>query len=88
MEGLGVRDLFYPEKRLKELANREGFEIITLAQGLQSYAEEYRLFLHGFSNAYVGLGHWNEKGHELAGRMLAEYLCSSPTIKPPAASVR
>jgi hypothetical protein len=77
MERLGVQDLFYPEKRLKRLADRENIELITLAQRLQSYAEGHGVFLHGFLNSYLGLGHWNEKGHELAGHMIAEYLCSN-----------
>jgi hypothetical protein len=76
MEGLGVYDLFYPEKRLKELADREHFELLTLAPKLQSYADEHHIFLHGFPNTYLGLGHWNEKGHRVAGHIIADRLCS------------
>jgi hypothetical protein len=79
MEQLGVTDLFYPEKRLRALADKEHIELLALSPGLQSYAEQHRLFLHGFPNTSLGLGHWNEKGHEVAGRMLAEHLCSSST---------
>jgi hypothetical protein len=79
MERLGVSDLFYPERRLSALADRQHMDLVTLAPQLQSYAQQHVLFLHGFPNTYLGIGHWNEKGHEVAARILAEHLCPSST---------
>jgi hypothetical protein len=73
---LQLRDLFYPDTRLHHLADREGFEVITLAQALQQHAETHQEILHGFDNAVMGFGHWNERGHQVAGQHLARYFCA------------
>ena len=72
---LGVPDLFYAERRLSALGEREGFPVLNLAPGLQSYADEHKVFLHGFGRE-LGNGHWNEEGHRVAGEMLAQWLCN------------
>jgi lysophospholipase L1-like esterase len=72
---LGVPDLFYPERRISALGEREGFPVLNLAPALQSYADEHRVFLHGFGQER-GNGHWNEEGHRVAGEMLADWLCN------------
>ena len=74
-----VKDLFYPDTRLHRFAEREGFEVVTLAPVLQQYAETHQEFLHGFENAIKGFGHWNERGHRAAGEHLAKYFCAHPT---------
>ena len=71
---LGVQDLFYPERRFRSLAEREGFPVLNLAPELQRRADERKLFLHGFGRE-LGNGHWNEDGHRIAGELLAENLC-------------
>jgi hypothetical protein len=71
---LGVNDLFYPDRRIAALGQREGFAVLTLAQPLQSYAESHHVFLHGFPNTPKGFGHWNELGHAQAGNLIAERL--------------
>jgi hypothetical protein len=73
---LGVSDLFYPDRRIAELGQRDGFEVLTLAQPLQRYAEEHHLFLHGFKTGPKGFGHWNETGHAVAGHLIAQKLCA------------
>jgi lysophospholipase L1-like esterase len=73
---LGVEDLFYPERRISALGRREGFPVLNLAPGLQAYADEHKVFLHGFGKE-LGNGHWNEEGHRVAGEMLAEWLCQT-----------
>ena len=73
---MSVPDLFYPDMRIQNLGNREGFAVLTLAPLLQVYAQEQRVFLHGFKNSGVGRGHWNQEGHRLAGKLIAEKLCS------------
>jgi hypothetical protein len=71
---LGVADLLYPERRMKALGDREGIPVLTLAQPFAAYAEEHKVFLHGFENQ--GRGHWNADGHHLAGTLIAEKICS------------
>lgn len=71
---LGVEDLFYPERRFRALGEREGFPVLNLAPELQRYADERKLFLHGFGRE-LGNGHWNEEGHKAAGEILARQLC-------------
>jgi lysophospholipase L1-like esterase len=75
-ERLGVADLFYPERRLSVLGEREGFPVLNLAPALQAYADEHKVFLHGFGPDR-GNGHWNEEGHRVAGEMIAEWLCET-----------
>jgi lysophospholipase L1-like esterase len=72
---LGVADLFYPERRLSALGQREGFPVLNLAPALQAYADEHKVFLHGFGQER-GNGHWNEEGHRVAGEMIADWLCN------------
>ena len=72
---LGVEDLFYAERRFRAVGEREGFPVFNLAPGLQSYADEHKVFLHGFAPD-LGNGHWNEEGHRVAGEMLAQWLCN------------
>jgi hypothetical protein len=71
---LGVEDLFYAERRFRELGEREGFVVFNLAPDLQSYADRNKVFLHGFA-PQLGNGHWNETGHAVAGELLAQKLC-------------
>jgi hypothetical protein len=78
IEHLGVKDLFYTDYRIKELGEREGIPVLTLAPAFQQYAEEHKLQLHGLR----GRGHWNEEGHRLAGQMIARELCSGGLAVP------
>lgn len=73
---VGVTDLFYPDRRVRDLGNREGFAVLTLAPLFQVYAQGHGVFLHGFENSGLGRGHWNQEGHRLAGKLIAEKLCS------------
>jgi hypothetical protein len=78
---LGVGDLFYPERRFRALGDREGFPVLNLAPELQRYADERKLFLHGFGRE-LGNGHWNEEGHRVAGELITRWLCDSePDVK-------
>jgi hypothetical protein len=73
---LGVSDLFYPDRRIAALGDREGFAVLNLAPPLQRYAEQHQVFLHGFKNMPMGFGHWNEAGHAAAGHLIAQKLCA------------
>ncbi len=77
MQMTGVQDLFYPDKRLKALGERDGFKVLNLAPTFQAYADKNHVFLHGFENSFLGTGHWNSRGHYLAGTMLAQELCAN-----------
>jgi hypothetical protein len=72
--GLGVADLFYPDRRIKALGEREGFAVVNLAPALREYAERTKVSLHGFGQQ-IGFGHWNPEGNRLAGEALAKALC-------------
>lgn len=72
---LGVEDLWYPDRRLREFASRDHIDLVTLGQRFQSHAEANRVYLYGFQNTKLGAGHLNEAGHRLIGETLAAYLC-------------
>jgi hypothetical protein len=67
---LGVGDLFYPERRIKAVADREAFPVLLLAPVLQQNADRTGVYLHGFGDQ-LGSGHWNLEGHRLAGQLIA-----------------
>jgi len=74
MRPLGVSDLFYPNRRLQALAEREGIPFMDLAQPMQAYADQNKVVLHGFGSD-LGNGHWNEAGHHIAGELISQRLC-------------
>lgn len=71
---INVKDLSYPDRRIKALGEREGIEVVNLAPALADYAERNKVFLHGFGSQ-IGLGHWNTEGNRLAGEALSGVLC-------------
>lgn len=85
---LGVPDLFYPDRRMQALAKREGIELLSLAEPLAVYAEQQGVFLHGFQNTQMGLGHWNASAHQLAGHLMSERICAMRTPHVPEAAER
>jgi hypothetical protein len=70
-------NIFYPNLRLKALAEREQIDFLDLAQPMQVYADQHKVFLHGFGSD-IGNGHWNARGHKLAAELIAQKLCSTP----------
>ncbi|HTT74608.1 MAG TPA: SGNH/GDSL hydrolase family protein [Candidatus Binataceae bacterium] len=73
---LHVADLFYPDRRIAALGQRDGFAVLTLAEPLAQYAQKHHVFLHGFDNTPTGFGHWNATGHAQAGALITQKLCS------------
>lgn len=74
---IGVKNLLYPDLRVKEFAERNGIEILSLVKPFEAYAKKHNIYLHGFENLGIGGGHWNENGHKLAGKMISEKICSA-----------
>jgi len=74
LKRVGAGDLFYPDNRIKSLCDREKIPVITLAPQLRDYADQNKVFLHGFG-AHIGNGHWNQLGHQVAADLITEKLC-------------
>jgi hypothetical protein len=75
LQRVGATDIFYPDMRIRALCEREGISVLTLAPQLQAYADEHKVFLHGFGRD-LGNGHWNRDGHRVAGELVAQQLCA------------
>ena len=71
---IGVTELFGPGRRIVELGRREGFPVLDLAPGFQSYADSHSAFLHGGGSMPLGVGHWNPTGHRMAGEAIARWM--------------
>jgi hypothetical protein len=81
-------DIFYPDERIKALGEREGFEVLNLAPPMQAYADEHHVFLAGFKNTKLGVGHWNAAGHRLAGELIAQKICEMLSAGAPSTRAR
>ena len=57
LQHVGADTIFYPNLRLKALAEREQIDFMDLAQPMQVYADQNKVFLHGF-----GAADWNATG--------------------------
>lgn len=71
----GITNLFYPDYRIKALGERDDFPVLNLAPLLQKYADANSVYLHGFANTRLGIGHWNAQGHREAGHLIAQWMC-------------
>ncbi|MEB3229351.1 MAG: SGNH/GDSL hydrolase family protein [Synechocystis sp.] len=76
---LGAKNLFYPDQRLANFGQRQGIEVITLAPLFQQQADQTGTYWHGFDNTLMGVGHWNENGHQFAGEVIGDRLCQRLT---------
>jgi len=73
-KALGVKDLFYSDHRVERFCQSHGIPVLILAPYFQEYATQHHVFLHGFKDK-LGEGHWNQRGHRLAGQTMAKWLC-------------
>jgi hypothetical protein len=71
---LGVKDLFYPDRRVERFCQSHGIPVLLLGPYFQKYATQHHVFFHGFGDN-LGTGHWNQNGHRLAGQIIAKWLC-------------
>jgi hypothetical protein len=75
IQHLGTSTVFYPNLRLQAFADREHINFFDLAQPMQTFADQRRVFLHGFGSD-LGNGHWNAEGHKLAAELIANQICA------------
>jgi hypothetical protein len=75
IRSLGLKDLFYPDVRIKGLGDREGFSVLNLGAPMQDFAVQHKVFLHG-QGEFLGTGHWNKDGHLIAGQLTGKRVCS------------
>jgi hypothetical protein len=69
---------FYPEQRMKALAEREDLFYLALADKVVE-ANQRGIHFHGFGSSR-GSGHWNEDGHREAGKAIVSFLVSHQLI--------
>ena len=74
LDYVGAKDLFYPNRRLRTLAESERIDFLDLVQPMQSFAEQNKVYLHGFASD-IGNGHWNAEGHRLVADLIAQRVC-------------
>ncbi len=76
---LGVPDLFYPDRRLREFATARGIDVQTLAPEIAERAAREKVFLHGFEGGELGLGvgHWNADGNRWIGEAVGRRMCQA-----------
>ncbi len=79
MQKHGLADLDYPGRRLRNLGRAHGIEILDLVPVFSEDAIRQGTPLHGFRRGWSG--HWNEKGHELAGKTIAPWLVERNLVK-------
>jgi hypothetical protein len=72
---LGVKDLTYADRRIREFGAKQNIPITLLSPVLAAYAETHHVYLNGFNDHNWGTGHWNETGHRLAAEVIAGDMC-------------
>lgn len=82
LERLGVVDLDEPDRRIRALGEAGGFPVLNLAGPFRAHARAEHVYLHGFPPD-LGGGHWNERGHGLAGKLIAGWLCERERVGKP-----
>jgi hypothetical protein len=70
---IGAEDLYYPNRRLAEFGQREGIPVFNLAPPMAEQAEQHHVYFHSFGS-HLGIGHWNQDGHRVAGELMASWL--------------
>src|SRR5580704_5407383 len=82
-------DIFYADNRVESFGRSHGIDVLSLAKPFQRYADEHRVYFHGFENTQLGYGHWNSEGHRLAGEMIEARICEildrNRQVEPPSA---
>lgn len=82
MKQFGIKDLYYPNQRIKSLGDRLNITTLDTVPRLREYAEKNKTCVQGFPNALPCEGHWNNQGHEQVGQLIAEHLCDKFKAEP------
>lgn len=77
---LGIDDLFGADRLIDDFARREGIRHAWLSPKMLAFAEQNNVALHGFDANQSNIGHWNEKGHEVAGELIAQRLLNCSEV--------
>ena len=72
---IGANDVDEPGRRLSRLARERGLSFFSLTEPMRALAQRDKIFFHGFPATSPGVGHWNERGHGVAGKLIAAELC-------------
>jgi hypothetical protein len=80
MHELQLSNLFLADELFDRYLSKEGVLHSIIAPKMLAYAEEHNVLLHGFKNRPRNSGHWNEVGHEAAGRLLAQELIARSNV--------
>lgn len=75
-EQMHVASLDYPDQRIADYCRSHQIETLTLVPHFREVAERDGIYFHGFANTSLGSGHWNEAGHDLAARLIADKFLS------------
>lgn len=76
---VGTRDLFQANRKMESFATANHIQVIDLSEPFAREAAIFSRLLYGFAGHAPGIGHWNQEGHALAGRILADQVS---TITP------
>lgn len=82
MKQSGIKDLYYPNQRIKSLGDSLNITTLDTVPRLREYAEKNKTCVHGFPNALLCEGHWNNQGHEQVGQLIAQHLCDKFKAEP------
>jgi hypothetical protein len=63
------------QQALEAFSRKRGITMVPLLEPMQRLSREEGVHLHGFRNASLGQGHWNERGHRAAAELIARRLC-------------
>jgi hypothetical protein len=84
LQQLGAKDLYYPERRIADLGQREGIPVLNLAPSMAEEAERRHVYFHAHGDS-LGVGHWNVAGHQAAGERIAAWLAKLTAAESAAA---
>lgn len=76
----GVKDLYYPDRRIAELAARHGIAYVSLAEPMADYARSHGVYLNFRSLRGEATGHWTEEGNRVAAEVTAQRLCAGSKV--------
>ncbi|MEG4408696.1 SGNH/GDSL hydrolase family protein [Microcoleus sp. MON2_D5] len=82
MKQSGIKDLYYPNQRIKSLGDTLNITTLDTVPRLREYAEKNKTCVHGFPNALPCEGHWNSQGHEQVAQLMAQHLCDKFQAEP------